>query len=60
MIVLTNLGPKSVDLIFYAPNVANLVFFEDRTENCTLERKAYVRGLAGGAIRGRPHDCVVI
>ena len=25
-IVLTNLGPKSVDLIFYAPNVENLVF----------------------------------
>ena len=24
MIVLTNLGPKYVDLIFYAPNVANL------------------------------------
>ena len=26
MIVLTNLGPKSVDLIFNAPNVANLGF----------------------------------
>ena len=26
MIVLTNLGPKSVNLIFYAPNVANLGF----------------------------------
>ena len=24
MIVLTNLGPTSVNLIFYAPNVANL------------------------------------
>ena len=27
MIVLPNLGPKSVDLIFYAPNVANLGFW---------------------------------
>ena len=27
----------SVDLIFNAPNVANLVFFKDSTENCTLK-----------------------
>ena len=25
--LLTNLGPKSVDFIFYAPNVANLRFW---------------------------------
>ena len=28
MIVLTNLGPTSVDLIIYAPNVANLGFWK--------------------------------
>ena len=27
LIVLTNLGPKSVNLIFYAPNVSNLEFW---------------------------------
>ena len=28
IIVLTNLGSTSVNLIFYAPNVANLVFWK--------------------------------
>ena len=30
----TNLGPTSVDLIFYALNVANLGFLKDSTDNC--------------------------
>ena len=38
MIVLTYLGPKSVKLIFYAPNVANLGFWRIENEMESFNR----------------------
>ena len=58
MIVLTNLGPKSVDLIFYAPNVANLGFWRIvPTIAFYYREKLGPRKIRGGAFSSRPqHD----
>ena len=49
----TNLGPTSVDLIFYAPNDANLGFWKIwlilSLYVCNLHYKTETLGLAGGA-----------
>ena len=48
MIVLTNLRPKSADLIFYAPDVANLGFLRigsNRESLCPKIRRGCFKGL---------------
>ena len=56
-----NLSPTSIDLIFYAPNVANLGFQKIVPTIALQYQKSQVRGLAGSAFSIRlisPMSCL--